>query len=850
MLADKEARGMGAAETGSEHIFLGLVAVDCFSSVGVTLQKARNAVELVCGTPHKRAATEKMDWGEDAKGVYQAALAESQAMGHSYVRQEHILLGLLSHGSANWKKISKRMRLRSERLREEAILQLGGAQDLEAPKSRVMSAMAGDVKGGSKGVTTQGVDELCRDLCQYAREGKIDPVVGRNKEINHVIQILGRRQKCNPILLGEAGVGKTAIAEGLARVIEQGATPQGSPLPDFLKGKRLMQLDVPLLLAGAKERGELETRVTRILSEVKEAGNIILMIDEIHTLVGSGSVGRGGLGMGGLDIANLFKPALARGELRCIGATTLAEHRAYIEKDKALARRFQPVIVDEPSEVHALSILLGLQASYEQHHRCIYTEEALRAAVVLSERYIADRLLPDKAIDVLDEAGSRSRIDGHLGRKQQQGQCDPEAAAGACEELRQVIEAKDVAATEGHFEEAALLRSRELELKTKLSGPAAEGALLPVVDIAEIEAVVAKWTGIPVEKVTQDEAQKLLKLEVALHANVIGQHNAVSAVTRAMRRAHTGVRDPKRPIASFLFCGPTGVGKTELTKVMADQCFGSRDSIVRLDMSEYMERHTVSKLIGAPPGYAGFGDGGKLTEPVRRRPFSIVLLDEIEKAHPDVFNILLQVLEDGQLTDSQGKTVSFKNTVIVMTSNVGSNAIAKGTGSIGFQLDVDADRKDYKRISNLVKEELKVYFRPEMLNRVDEIVVFEPLNMSDLDKVADILLDETSARLAPRGVSFRLTPALRREVLRHGHDPAYGARPLRRSIALLVEDPLADAILRGRLAEGDAAVLDMEGEGGRVVVRAPGEATSEACEGPISDVVAYPGIVVEATVEV
>mmetsp|Transcript_45745 Transcript_45745/g.145782 ORF Transcript_45745/g.145782 Transcript_45745/m.145782 type:complete len:750 (-) Transcript_45745:239-2488(-) len=684
----------------------------------------------------------------------------------------------------------------------------------------------GNKEGGEEG-KRGALEEFCRDLTQEAMDNKTDPVIGRDKEVARVTQILARRTKNNPILLGEPGVGKTAIAEGLARKIVQGQVPA------FLKNKRVLSLDVGLLMAGAKERGELEQRVTNLLEECQEQNDVILMVDEIHTLVGAGSVGRGGGGGGGLDISNLMKPALARGMLQCIGATTLDEHRKYIEKDAALERRFQPVIVNEPTEEEAQEILAGLKDRYERHHKCIYTDEALAACVTLSARYVADRFLPDKAIDIMDEAGSRARIvqDGARKKLREAGEeVEVQEAEQLFQELMSVHDAKVEAAREGLFEEAALLKDREVELKQQYSE---DDGTRVTVTVADIERVASLWSGVPVEQMSADDQDRLLHLGETLAESVIGQTEAVNSISQAMKRARCGLKDPERPIASMLFSGPTGVGKTELTKTLARHIFGSEDNMVRLDMSEYMERHAVSKLVGAPPGYVGYGEGGTLTEEVRRRPFTVVLLDEVEKAHPDVFNLLLQVLEDGRLTDSQGRVVSFKNCVIIMTSNIGSNVIAKGGGGLGFELQSSGSEEEdrYGRIRSLVLEELKAYFKPELLNRLDEVVVFRQLEQESVRAIADIMLKDTAERMAENmGVLLEVTKPMMAKICEQGYDKAYGARPLRRAIMSLVDDNLSEAVLQGLLKPGDVARLDVDVDGEICVTACrPGEPCDATC---------------------
>ncbi|KAL4441273.1 hypothetical protein ABPG77_011510 [Micractinium sp. CCAP 211/92] len=817
MLAQEEARRLQSAEVTTEHIFLGLIAEDSgkngFLGSGVTVEQARRVVEARVAKG-RREPPKDLPFSRDAKKIFEAALSESRRMSMSFITPEHILLALLAVGDTTSRALFEGLSLDTDRLKAEAVKRLKIENEGEG-RRKVVAASDRKKEGSS------ALDEFCRDLTAEAAQQRTDPVIGRQKEVVRISQILGRKKKNNPILLGEPGVGKTAIAEGLARAIVTKTNADGSQLPDFLVGKRLLQLDVGLLIAGAKERGELELRVTKLLQECRQEGNIILMIDEVHTLVGAGAVGRGGGGGGGLDISNLIKPALARGDLQCIGATTLDEHRKHIERDAALERRFQPVIVDEPTEEEALAILEGLQERYERHHRCVYSSEALAAAVALSSRYIADRHLPDKAIDLLDEAGSRVRIATYNARRAGAGREGLEAAATSYMELEQVIATKNEAVQDLLFEEATLLRQRELELKARLSGMPETAPVVPVVMADHIEQVVSAWTGVPVERMNQDDKDRLLTLGDALKHSVIGQDDAVHSTSRAIMRASSGLKNPDRPIATLLFSGPTGVGKTELTKRLADHYFGSEGAMIRLDMSEYMERHTVSKLIGAPPGYVGYGEGGKLTEAVRRKPFSVVLFDEIEKAHPDVFNVLLQVIEDGRLTDSQGRTVSFKNTLIILTSNVGSSVIAKGGATVGFQMatqgaDPEADK--YSRVRSLVLEELKAYFRPELLNRMDEVVVFRQLGPAQVRAIADLELAKTAERVRERGIALEVSTALMQRIVAEGYNEAMGARELRRAVVHLVDDPLSDALLRGEIRAGDTAVLDCDADTGRTVV--------------------------------
>ncbi len=665
--------------------------------------------------------------------------------------------------------------------------------------------------GGGQGRTkTPTLDEFGSNLTQMAHDGKLDPVVGRQKEIERVIQILGRRTKNNPVLIGEPGVGKTAIAEGLAQRIAN------DDVPDILEDKRVVTLDIGLLVAGTKYRGEFEERLKKIMDEIRTAGNVILVIDEVHTLIGAGAA------EGAIDAANILKPALARGELQCIGATTLDEYRKHIERDAALERRFQPVMVGEPSVDETIEILRGLRERYEQHHKLKISDEAVEAAAKLADRYISDRFLPDKAIDLIDEAGSRVRLlNSQL----------PPAAKELDKELRQVLKDKDDAVRSQNFDKAGELRDREMEIKAEIRAIAqnkktetADGeAISPVVTEEDIAQIVASWTGVPVNKLTESESEKLLHMEDTLHTRLIGQDEAVKAVSRAIRRARVGLKNPNRPIASFIFSGPTGVGKTELTKALAAYFFGSEDSMIRLDMSEYMERHTVSKLIGSPPGYVGYNEGGQLTEAVRRRPYTVVLFDEIEKAHPDVFNMLLQILEDGRLTDAKGRTVDFKNTLLIMTSNIGSKVIEKGGGGLGFEFASggDAAESQYNRIRSLVNEELKQYFRPEFLNRLDEIIVFRQLTKDEVKEIADILLNEVFGRLKEQGITLGVTERFKDRLVEEGYNPSYGARPLRRAIMRLLEDSLAEEILSGRVKDGDVATVDVDADGKVNVLNGP-----------------------------
>ena len=792
MLAQEEARRLGHNFVGTEQILLGLigegtgVAAKVLKSMGVNLKDARIEVEKIIGRGSGFVAVE-IPFTPRAKRVLELSLEEARQLGHNYIGTEHLLLGLIREGEGVAARVLENLGVDLSKVRTQVIRMLGETAEVSS--------------GGGQGRTkTPTLDEFGSNLTQLAADSKLDPVVGRQNEIERVIQILGRRTKNNPVLIGEPGVGKTAIAEGLAQRIGN------EDVPDILENKRVVTLDIGLLVAGTKYRGEFEERLKKIMDEIRQAGNVILVIDEVHTLIGAGAA------EGAIDAANILKPALARGELQCIGATTLDEYRKHIERDAALERRFQPVMVGEPSVEETVEILYGLRDRYEQHHKLRITDEALDAAAKLSDRYISDRQLPDKAIDLIDEAGSRVRLlNSQL----------PPAAKELDQELRQVLKQKDDAVRSQDFDRAGELRDREMEIKGEIRALASaktaesnkEDQPGPIVCVEEIAHIVASWTGVPVSKITETESQKLLHLEETLHERLIGQEEAVKSVSRAIRRARVGLKNPNRPIASFIFSGPTGVGKTELTKSLASYFFGSEESMIRLDMSEFMERHTVSKLIGSPPGYVGYNEGGQLTEAVRRRPYTVVLFDEIEKAHPDVFNMLLQILEDGRLTDAKGRTVDFKNTLLIMTSNIGSKVIEKGGGGLGFELDQDQAESQYNRIRSLVNEELKQYFRPEFLNRLDEIIVFRQLNREEVKEIAEIMLREVFSRLTEQEINLEVTEAFRERLVEEGYNPSYGARPLRRAIMRLLEDILAEEILSGRLSEGDTATVDVvEGE--------------------------------------
>jgi ATP-dependent Clp protease ATP-binding subunit ClpC len=799
MLAQEEARRLGHNFVGTEQILLGLigegtgVAAKVLKSMGVNLKDARIEVEKIIGRGSGFVAVE-IPFTPRAKRVLELSLEEARQLGHNYIGTEHLLLGLIREGEGVAARVLENLGVDLSKVRTQVIRMLGETAEVSA--------------GGSQGRTkTPTLDEFGSNLTQMASEGKLDPVVGRQKEIERVIQILGRRTKNNPVLIGEPGVGKTAIAEGLAQRIGNG------DVPDILEERRVVTLDIGLLVAGTKYRGEFEERLKKIMDEIRSAGNVILVIDEVHTLIGAGAA------EGAIDAANILKPALARGELQCIGATTLDEYRKHIERDAALERRFQPVMVGEPSVEETIEILHGLRDRYEQHHKLKISDDALDAAAKLSDRYISDRYLPDKAIDLIDEAGSRVRlINSQL----------PPAAKELDRELRQVLKDKDNAVRSQDFDKAGELRDREMEIKAEIRAIAqnkkaedeeGDDSSSPIVGEEDIAQIVASWTGVPVNKLTESESEKLLHMEDTLHQRLIGQDEAVKAISRAIRRARVGLKNPNRPIASFVFSGPTGVGKTELAKSLAAYFFGSEEAMIRLDMSEFMERHTVSKLIGSPPGYVGYNEGGQLTEAVRRRPYTVVLFDEIEKAHPDVFNMLLQILEDGRLTDAKGRTVDFKNTLLIMTSNIGSKVIEKGGGGLGFEFEQDQAESQYNRIRSLVNEELKQYFRPEFLNRLDEIIVFRQLTKDEVKEISDILLREVFARLTEKNIALQVTERFKERLVEEGYNPSYGARPLRRAIMRLLEDTLAEEILSGRLGDGDTATVDVD-ESGKVTIQA------------------------------
>ncbi len=825
MLAQEEARRLGHNFVGTEQILLGLigegtgVAAKVLKSLGVNLKDSRIEVEKIIGRGSGFVAVE-IPFTPRAKRVLELSLEEARQLGHNYIGTEHLLLGLIREGEGVAARVLENLNIDLTKVRTQVIRMLGETAEV--------GSGANTTKGNLKTAT---LDEFGTNLTKLASESKLDPVVGRHSEIDRVVQILGRRTKNNPVLIGEPGVGKTAIAEGLAQRIQTG------DIPDILEDKRVLTLDIGLLVAGTKYRGEFEERLKKIMEEIKSAGNVILVIDEVHTLIGAGAA------EGAIDAANILKPALARGELQCIGATTLDEYRKHIERDAALERRFQPVMVGEPSIEDTIEILKGLRERYEQHHRLKITDDALEAAAHLGDRYISDRFLPDKAIDLIDEAGSRVRlINSKL----------PPEAKQIDRELRQVQKQKEESVRDQNFDQAGQLREKEMELSAKIkqvldnkkesssgdqsdadNSVKSDSKLLqkPLVSEEDVAHIVASWTGVPVQKLTETESVKLLNMEETLHKRLIGQDEAVKAVSRAIRRARVGLKNPNRPIASFIFSGPTGVGKTELTKSLASYFFGSEEAMIRLDMSEFMERHTVSKLIGSPPGYVGFNEGGQLTEAVRRRPYTVVLFDEVEKAHPDVFNLLLQLLEDGRLTDSKGRTVDFKNTLLIMTSNIGSKVIEKGGGGLGFEFSGDSvEDSQYNRIKSLVNEELKQYFRPEFLNRLDEIIVFRQLTKNEVKEIAEIMLQEVFVRLQDKGIKLNVTDAFKERLVEEGYNPSYGARPLRRAVMRLLEDSLAEEVLSGRIKDGDNALVDIDDDK-KVTINISSEESSQELAG-------------------
>ncbi|MBG9734294.1 ATP-dependent protease ATP-binding subunit ClpC [Paenibacillus alvei] len=790
-LAQEEAVRLGHNNIGTEHILLGLIregegiAAKALVALGLGLEKIQDEVETLIGRGQEQPLN--IAYTPRAKKVIELSMDEARKLGHTYVGTEHILLGLIREGEGVAARVLNNLGISLNKARQQVLQLLGSSEAVSSHH------------GQSQNVSTPTLDSLARDLTAVAKEGNLDPVIGRSKEIERVIQVLSRRTKNNPVLIGEPGVGKTAVAEGLAQKIIN------NEIPETLRDKRVMTLDMGSVVAGTKYRGEFEDRLKKIMDEIRQAGNVILFIDELHTLIGAGGA------EGAIDASNILKPALARGELQCIGATTLDEYRKYIEKDAALERRFQPITVDQPTPEEAIQILTGLRDRYEAHHRVKITDEAIEQAVKLSDRYITDRFLPDKAIDLIDEASSKVRLHTYT---------VPPNLKELEARLEDIRKEKDASVQSQEFEKAAALRDTEQKMREELETvrnqwKEKQGRVDSEVTPEDIAQVVASWTGIPVLKLKEEETERLLKMEEILHQRVIGQDEAVKAVSRAIRRARAGLKDPKRPMGSFIFLGPTGVGKTELARALAESLFGDENAVIRIDMSEYMEKHSTARLVGAPPGYVGYEEGGQLTEKVRRKPYSVVLLDEIEKAHPEVFNILLQVLEDGRLTDSKGRVVDFRNTLIILTSNVGAEAI-KRNSTLGFTAIDDAG-KDYNNMKDKVMGELKKSFRPEFLNRIDEIIVFHSLEQQHIAEIVSLMAGELRKRLKEQDVDFQLTDNAKNFLAKEGFDPAYGARPLRRAIQKHIEDRLSEELLKGNVSKGDSVVID-EKDGELVVL--------------------------------
>ncbi len=790
MLAQEEARRLGHNFVGTEQVLLGLigegtgVAAKTLKSMGVNLKDARVEVEKIIGRGSGFVAVE-IPFTPRAKRVLELSWDEARQLGHNYIGTEHLLLGLIREGEGVAARVLENLGVDLNKIRTNVVKMLGES------KSQTVSSGGGSAPTSK--VKTPSLDEYGTDLTLAAAEMRLDPVVGREKEIERVIQILARRTKNNPVLLGEPGVGKTAVAEGLATRIVNGE------VPDILEDKKVIQLDMGLLIAGTKYRGEFEERLKKIMDEIRQAGNVILVIDEMHTLIGAGAA------EGAIDAANILKPALSRGEIQVIGATTLDEYRKYIEKDSALERRFQSIIIEEPSIDETIEIIRGLKFKYEEHHELVISDEAVVAATKLSAKYVTDRFLPDKAIDALDEASSKVRL--------KVSSLCPEARE-LDKKLKEIVKDKEEAIRNQDFEKASSLRDDEADMKDKIREVTEQWkkdneANKPVVTAEDVAEVIATMTGVPVTRLTEGESERLLNLEKVLHERVIGQNDAIVAVSKAIRRARVGLKSPNRPIGSFIFSGPTGVGKTELAKALAAAMFGSEDNMIRVDMSEFMEKHSTAKLIGSPPGYVGYDDGGQLSELVRKKPYSVILFDEIEKAHPDIFNIMLQILDDGRLTDAKGRHINFKNTVIIMTSNVGASMITT-QGKLGFSTAEDEKKDKYEKLKDTVNEELKKAFRPEFLNRIDDIIVFAHLSKEEIREIVDLMMKDLFKRLSERELTMEVTDEVKDFLAKDGYSEAYGARPLRRLIQRKIEDELAEEILTNAYEAGDTIVLKLK----------------------------------------